>query len=360
MAWKDRFVKKESVKEKKTEVRESIQEQIEPEYEPKVTQPKWSPESIDFSDPFPDKRAEKPEEPVKEEAVPETNEVTRTDDDFWKQQEIVKKLAERYRTASTKRVDTPADNEKDEFELDTDWKSIAPRQIEKKTLRIGIVLDCTSSFSTVYPAVYGVLKRFFTRLEQDKDQYRGFQLQYSLTLLHDKPEVFLFDGIAGPSRWSRFEKDVLSALETLEFYGGSDTGRENLNDALKKQLKILSPSHAEDEENVYKGLLFFTDSLPEDEELNPDLDEEEFEYDGRTCKNPGLRFAEIYSYDGSYRPNLRMVDRNGWADSENGRNEADYYNIHALLDGSTAKIAEDAERLINNIIIQASFPTSVK
>ena len=204
--------------------------------------------------------------------------------------------------------------------------------------------------------VYGVLKRFFTRLEQDKDQYRGFQLEYSLTLLHDKPEVFRFN----ISRTTSSEKEVLSALETLEFYGGSATGRENLNEALKEQLEMLSRGIRADEENVYQGLLFFTDSLPEDGELNPDLDEEEFEYDGRTCKNPGLRFAEIYSYDGSYRPNLRMVDRNGWADSENGRNEADYYNIHALLDGSTAKIAEDAERLINNIIIQASFPTSVK
>lgn len=362
MAWKDRFVKNVNTEKKEQEKTEPRQEEVSHgaiirRYKPEEKNEAVKFESTDFSDPFPDKNVK--EEPVEpEELVLDTKEVTRITDSFREQQEKAKKAAEWYRAQlKTRKIEEPDERQNEFGWSETDREMMKPKQIEKKKLHIGTVLDCTYSFSTVYPAVYAVLKRFFTRLEQDKGQYKGFQLEYSLTLLHNKPETFLFNG---RSEVTGSEKEVLNALETLEFYGGSDTGRENLNDALKKQLVTLNMESSQEEQNSYKGLLFFTDSLPEEGEKNPDLDEDEFAYNGNTYENAGLRFAEIYSYDGSYRPNLKMVDRNGWSDSENGRNEVDYYNIHTLLNGSTAQIAEDAERLVNNLILQASVQASVR
>ena len=354
MAWKDRFVKNARAEEKKHEDREvkreeAGEESVRSRYKTKVVEEKAEEsENRDFVDPFPDKKETKtsvePEEQAAEEAENiRIAESTRVAEMHREEQEKALKLADWYLEQTEK-----------EREADRQEEGLTKR-IKKKELRIGIVLDCTYSFSTVYPVVYNVLQRFFNRLEQEKDQYKGFQLKYSLTMLHDEPEAFLF---AGNSIVTSSEKEVLNALKTLEFYGGSEDGREDLNEALKNQLMTLNAGSDGKNADCYKGLLFFTDSLPE-EELTPDFDEDDFEYNGNTYQNYGLRFAEIYSYDGRYKPNLKMVDGNGRPDSENGRNETDYYDIHILLNGDSTQIVENAEKLVNNIIVQASVRNSM-
>lgn len=222
----------------------------------------------------------------------------------------------------------------------------------KKILYMGIIIDGTLSFSKPYPKVYAVLEEFLNHLEAEKWSYKEIELRYGLTVFHDEPIPVLF---AGRRKFTDRESEVLKELENLQFYDGNESGRENLKEAIAQQLEELnSVPEAADVKHCYKGILMFTDSLPEDGDMSPDFTQEIFERNGKEYPNYGLRFADFYAYNDDFVPAMRMVNRNGRED-ENEKNTGVYHDIHDLLNQDSETTAAFVERMIRTIAVQASM-----
>lgn len=247
----------------------------------------------------------------------------------------------------TKIPDRIADN----FEMHQTFVTSNNDQL-KKILYMGIIIDGTLSFSKPYPKVYSVLEEFLNHLEAEKWSYKEIELRYGLTVFHDEPIPVVFDD---GRKFTGRESDVLKELENLQFYGGSESGRENLKAAIAQQLEELNNvPEAADVKHCYKGILMFTDSLPADGDMHPDFTQETFERNGKEYPNYGLRFAEFYAYNDDFVPAMRMVNRNGRED-ENEKNTGVYHDIHDLLKQNSETTAAFVERMIRTIAVQASM-----
>lgn len=216
-------------------------------------------------------------------------------------------------------------------------------EMDKKEILIGIVLDGTISFEKVYPKVYYMLSGFLKRMGRARDEYRGVVIRYGLTVLHDVPEEIRF---SGGETFTESEKDFLYMLGRIDFFGGSPDGREDLKGALDLALRLLNTYGSE---SSYRGLLFFSDSLPPEEDLSPDF----YASDQNGYRNYGLRFADFYTYTGDFTPLIRIVDRYNQP-VQNGRNEATYGSMEDLIDGDMDMILEKTEKMMRTIFNQAS------
>ena len=214
---------------------------------------------------------------------------------------------------------------------------------------IGLVLDATYSITKVYPAIYVVLKEFLERMRTKSREYSGITFLYSLTVLHDKPSLLMFSD--GP--FTRSSIEIENALRNLEFYGGSEDGREDLNAAVKMQLSALNMyDHAsKGYVKAYHGLLLFTDSMPKDGEERPNFSGDVWE---EGIANHGLRFAQFYSYDGEYFPTMRMVDRDG-EKSQEQKNFASYGDIKDFLEGGREEAVKQIDGIVKTILDQTSI-----
>ena len=188
---------------------------------------------------------------------------------------------------------------------------------------IGIILDATYSFRTVFPAVYYLLTNFFDEIKRIKKEYRGISFQYGLTLLHENAEPYTFPG---KKIFTDSEEEFIKALEDIEFKGGGEDGRENLNEALDLQLEKLMKRQTAGYDK--KGIMMFSDSLPPKNELQPDFSSGECGSGGYT--NKGLRFADFYVYSDDYLPKMYMVNSDGTS-SDEARNFARCFSIRELI-----------------------------
>lgn len=232
----------------------------------------------------------------------------------------------------------------------TDKEPIQRKSSERMVL-IGIVLDGTPSFTTIYPKVYYVLEQFLTHLKKIKPDYKNVTIKYAVTVLHNDAEPIMFDN---GDFFTESENEVITALTNMEFYGGSIEGPENLREAINEQLFVLNNiPNAEDIQNIARGLLMFTDSLPSDGDMTPDfMSNEPGEYGDYI--NYGLRFADFYAFSDEFMPMMRIVDRNGKL-TENGKNIGSYHDIHALLDKKPEALAEYIEKMVRTHISQVSM-----
>ena len=283
------------------------------------------------------------------------------DKDEFEEREFGKTEKETKNIEGKRFVDLDPDEEEDEEEEEeripipkveeTKVHDTPVTQNANKILYIGIILDGTLSFTKIYAKVYSVLEQFLRELEGEKKFYREITIRYGLTILHDTPETVIFDD---GSTFTDSESDVIKELNTLQFYGGSLDGREDLKSAIAKQLLELNMvPGAKDTQNCYKGILLFSDSLPKDD-LTPDFTGRTFEAEGRNWPNYGLRFADFYTYSDEFVPGMRMVNRNG-REVENERNMAKYHDIHDLVQQDAEWTSRFVEKMIREIVGQASM-----
>lgn len=217
-----------------------------------------------------------------------------------------------------------------------------------KILRIGVILDATPSFTTVYPKIFDVLVTLLEGMKIAREEYKGVNIQYALTILRDRPESVCF---SDETFFTTSEQEVKKILEEMKFYGGSADGYEDLNAAVREQLFVLNST--EDAETVDKGLLLFTDSLPADDIYMPRFTSREpGKYGAFT--NYGLRFARIYANTKEYMPVFRIVDSYGNL-VENEKNTQVSGSLAALLEKEPWETAADVQKMINEILNQASI-----
>lgn len=213
-----------------------------------------------------------------------------------------------------------------------------------KEVLFDIIIDGTYSFTTVFPKIYYILQNLTTMIYNEKLEYEGIGIKYGLTVLHKNAEAQVFKN---NEYFTESEQEFLQELRNIEFYGGSENGRENLKEALDTGLRILNNCG---EDNTYRGLLLFSDSLPEEEDLTPDFSQ----YNQNEYLNKGLRFAIFYTYKNDFFPKLKIVDGDGNI-TENVKNEVAFNNLEDLLSLNGNNLIEQIRRMIINIFNQTSI-----
>ena len=205
---------------------------------------------------------------------------------------------------------------------------------EKKSMEsyiLGIVLDATLSFTSVYPQIYYFLERLLIGLKQIQEENPRITLNYALTLLKDAPEQVLFS----KGTVTDDENELLEALSEVEFSGGSSDGEENLTGAihfLLDQMEDQGTSHSQ------KGLLLLSDAIAGGERGFADL-----------TRSTGLRFAYVYSGKDDYMPQFRMVDGRGNL-TENEQNICTYASLSELLTETEEEEVRLAEELAREMV----------
>lgn len=207
-----------------------------------------------------------------------------------------------------------------------------------KEIYIEMIIDGTYSFSKVFPAVYYSIRKMTDEIRAFRTQYKSVIVKYGLIVLNETPKAVKFDN----AYFTEDTKKFLEKIRSIVFTGGSESGRENINDAVKSGIRILN-NFSPDKAN--RGLIVITDSLPESDELCPDF------RDIDECDNKGLRFATFYmNGEAVYMPALKMVDSDG-DETDNGKNVMNIYNLESLLDEDGG---QSIQRVVKEIMAQVS------
>lgn len=204
---------------------------------------------------------------------------------------------------------------------------------------IQVVLDGTYSFTTVFRAVYQVLEQFAAYIKKAGEQYPGVRLYLGGTLISEtKPKMCEY---SGGREFTENPEEFMDWVRGLEFQGGSASGYENVNGAIKsaiKSLEVNSPRRAN------RGLLVFTDSIPKEKFCSFETIE--------GMKNHGLRFEKIFVGDpGNYAPLFFNVDGDGLP-ADNQKNESAVYGLDRILSGAGAAMIE---KVMDEILEQSSI-----
>lgn len=217
------------------------------------------------------------------------------------------------------------------------------KETGNRIILIGIVLDTTLSFSAVYPQIYYMLERLLISME-GTDVKNDLIIKYGLTLIHNDAENLVFDN---NEKYTEDYIDVLHRLSEIDFYGGQPDGTENIGSAVMIQLSAMCEYEADNEEDLYKILFVFTDSIPLDNEMFPDFTEP-FMFDNSNIVNKGINSAYIYSYSGEYMPQLRIVNDNGSV-AENARGTCIYESLRKVIEWNEAETINNMEELAVSI-----------
>ncbi len=207
-------------------------------------------------------------------------------------------------------------------------------------VRIGIVIDGTYSFITVYKKVYNILKNFLKEMEtkRRREEFPDITVEYALTVFHENPQCIRFHG----RPFTNNAEEVISALEEeVELYGGNTEGYENINQAIRYQLELLGQTMPDSEEMVDAGILVFSDAEAEDDKPNfYDL--------------IGLRFANVYTYSKmNYSPIFHIIDGENH-DSDGERNLAEIQTMEHLVNLPTENATKEIRRIVEKILNRVS------
>ena len=211
----------------------------------------------------------------------------------------------------------------------------------------GIILDGTISFTSVFPAFYYVMDELMSHMREKAKNYIGVTFKFGLTILHDDAKSVMFRDN------TFFTEDgslIMEELENMEFYGGSEDGKEHLDEALREQLIQQNKYEPEEFENVYRGVIMFSDSVPN--EQGHDFSTDYLDLDQKIV-NHGIRFARFYTYKGEYTPKMRMVDGEG-RQTDNEKNSATGIDIRELVYGDVENVANEMKELASEILIKTS------
>lgn len=213
----------------------------------------------------------------------------------------------------------------------------------RKEILIDIIIDGTYSFSPIFLKVYYLMKHMLRIIREQKTEYRGVVIKYGLTVLHEEAIPCRF---SEEKIFSESEDEFLEKFTDIEFYGGSESGREDLAAALGTGLRMLN-EHGR--ENADRGVLFFSDSLPEEKDMYPDF----WQDNQQGHLNRGLCFAVICTYGNRFIPKLKMVDQDGKM-TENGINEMVFYSIEDMMSLENKKLMETIRQIVDDIWNQTS------
>ena len=222
-------------------------------------------------------------------------------------------------------------------EIVQDNRNFVVRQDEEHNcILLEGLFDGTLSFSKVFPAVYRGVDTCVHKIAVAKREHPSMVIKYGLTVFNDQVERIRFrDGY-----FTEDEEEFLEAVRNITFKGGSADGREKINEAIEEGIRVLEQNSRE---YANRGLLLFTDSMPED--IFPDFRSIE------GCKNRGLRFAVCYLNSNDYAPSFHLTDRDG-NDTEDGQNA--YASVHEITKLLSRDGMKEMEKLVLDIMNKVS------
>ena len=183
----------------------------------------------------------------------------------------------------------------------------------RKVILLGLVLDATLSFSAVYAQIYYMIERLVISLQEKSESMKDVEVRYGVTLLRERPESLLLER---DQYFTANSREVLRRLADVDFYGGTDEGFEELGQAIRTQQRLMEQDASDDNEEIMKDLMLFTDSMPSYGSLIPDYAEpDRSEIENRhAC---GVSSAYFYTYNGEYMPQMRIADGDGMITESN-------------------------------------------
>ena len=207
----------------------------------------------------------------------------------------------------------------------------------RKTLLTGFVIDATLSFSSVYAQIYYLIERLMMSLQNASEKY-DTEVRYGVTLIRDNPETFIF---GNNEAFSDNAGEVINRLTDIYFYGGGSDGSEDINAAITSMLGSMADYEDRCRDGVQKVMMLFTDSVPSDRNMFPDL----------TDTAAGVNAAYIYSYTDDYMPMLQVTGKNG-AISENNSGKCVFESLGTILEWSESEALTNMEDLAEEILDQ--------
>ena len=240
---------------------------------------------------------------------------------------------------------SPEADQKEPFGADFFQDIIEPEyETEKeKNIYFEIVLDKTISMTRIYRPIYKKLEKMIDNMARAVKNYQKkgqVGLKWGLTLITEEaPELVRFQESCFTSSSDRMK----AALKEFQFEGGSENGRENINGALAAAIGALS---RESRGEGRCGLILLTDSLPEEDDMEPDFEFlENVEY-------TKLCFAHCYVYNcEAYTPYFNMVDGEGETDVK-GIHYLEVRDLEAFLNSETNNLTE---KLLKKLLHQTSI-----
>ena len=144
--------------------------------------------------------------------------------------------------------------------------SSAPSQI----ILIDLVLDNTISMKIYYKILYDKLFNLINGIyKRARKSGSNTEIRYGITYIRDTEPIV--EDCFSPNCFTKDVLQIMEKLKNITFSGGADNGRENINGAIQASLRKL---HDAADENTKCGMLLFTDSLPEEEDMCPDFTED--------------------------------------------------------------------------------------
>lgn len=184
----------------------------------------------------------------------------------------------------------PAKTKEEKPKLEPQYK-VEERKEEiskSKMIYITIILDKTISMTTIYAKVYSKLKIIIDFITKEAKRFRNtIQIKWGIVYItEEEPEVQTFY----EGNYTISASKLKEVLRTVEFEGGSRDGRENINGAVEKTLQLFSIENEgfNEEEKARGGIILITDSMPKEEDCEPDFDKNSYSK---------LRFVNCYVYE---------------------------------------------------------------
>ena len=212
---------------------------------------------------------------------------------------------------------------------------------EHSQLYLEFVIDGTYSFSKIFIPVYHALENAVYEIEKAAMDSGEVEVKYGLTVFGDQIKMPRYEN----SAWYTQKKDeFLNSVKDIVFVGGSNDGRETINEGIECALRKLensTPAYAN------RAIVVFTDSIPENEQDDVYFD------DIADCPNRGIRFALVYLGQREYYGYFKLVDRNG-NETENGKNAFSEVRCISEL------LGDDSVTSIRNLVYNLVYQTSIR
>lgn len=208
----------------------------------------------------------------------------------------------------------------------------------RNNIFLAFVLDRSYSFSKVFAAVYSTLDKVVHELDliQKDGHNRQVAFYYGLVWFDGQSAEAIHFGSG--KRFTEDYKEFLGRVKGLVLEGGSFDGYENVNEGIRTALDALREESGPCDN---RGLLMFTDSMPNPDDRKPDFNP--------IGNGAGLRFAvTCVNEHKNYDPDFDIVD------SENvERSECEKRLSISKLNG------EGSVDAVKNIIVEITRKTSI-
>lgn len=189
------------------------------------------------------------------------------------------------------------DEEESKNEVEYEYEEKQERMDAEREIFLEFVIDTTASFTKVFKRFYQVFSTALSDVAAEtKIQFPNIKVHYGLTFLGENNDIHWYGAREA------FTEDIevfLKSVRDIRFVGGAENGKEDIDAAVKIALDVLEKYSADE---AGRGLLVFTDSHQ---------DNGGDDFTERQNPNKKLRFASMFSYDGSYCPFIALGNGEG-------------------------------------------------